>query len=94
LRQKAYQAFANVENFKLDDCEIESLENDLLNAALDQELQASWQFIQGLVESQKNQIDLATRTLSAKFDILAAKSPLRKTRNCLPENCSSLQPQS
>src|SRR4028119_1571884 len=59
LRQKADQAFANVYNFKLDDCEIESLENDLLNAALDQELQASWQFIQGLVEFQKNQIDLA-----------------------------------
>ena len=59
LRQKAYYAFANVENFKLDDCEIESLENDLLNAALDQELQASWQFIQGLVKSQKNQINLA-----------------------------------
>jgi WD40 repeat protein/tetratricopeptide (TPR) repeat protein len=59
LRQKAGQAFANVENFKLDDWEIESLKNDLLNAALDQELQASWQFIQGLVESQKNQIDLA-----------------------------------
>ena len=59
LRQKADQAFANAENFKLDDCEIESFENDLLNAALDQELQASWQFIQGLVESQKNQIDLA-----------------------------------
>jgi tetratricopeptide (TPR) repeat protein len=59
LQQKADQAFANVENFKLDDCELESLENDLLNAALDQELQASWQFIHGLVESQKNQIDLA-----------------------------------
>ncbi|MEP6489348.1 hypothetical protein NDI43_13745 [Microcoleus vaginatus GB2-A3] len=59
LRQKADQAFANVENFKLDDCEIELLENDLLNAALDQELQASWQFIRGLVESKKNQIDLA-----------------------------------
>jgi WD40 repeat protein len=59
LRQKADQAFANVYNFKLDDCEIESLENDLLNAALDQELQASWEFIQGLVEFHKNQIDLA-----------------------------------
>ena len=58
-RQKADQAFANVENFKLDDCEMEALENDLLNAALGQELQASWQFIRGLVESQKNQIDLA-----------------------------------
>ncbi|MEG4070996.1 hypothetical protein QUA42_27370, partial [Microcoleus sp. Pol11C2] len=61
LRQKADQAFANVENFKLDDCEIESLENcrPSLNAALDPELQASWQFIRGLVEYQKNQIDLA-----------------------------------
>ena len=59
LRQKADQAFADVENFKLDDCELESLKNDLLNAVLDQELQASWPFIQGLVESQKNQIDLA-----------------------------------
>jgi WD40 repeat protein len=59
LRQKADQAFANVENFKLDDWEIESLKKDLVNAALDQELQASWQFIQGLDESQKNQIDLA-----------------------------------
>jgi len=59
LQQKASQAFADVENFKLNDCEIESLENDLLNSALDPELQASWQFIRGLVESQKNQIDLA-----------------------------------
>ncbi|MEG4534076.1 nSTAND1 domain-containing NTPase, partial [Microcoleus sp. D2_18a_D3] len=59
LRQKVGQAFGYVENFKLDDYEVESVENDLLNAALDPELQASWQFIQGLVESQKNQIDLA-----------------------------------
>ncbi|MEG4894038.1 hypothetical protein QUA89_10270 [Microcoleus sp. F10-B4] len=59
LQQQTSQAFANVENFKLDDGEIESLENDLLNAALDQELQASWQFIRGLVQSQKNQIDSA-----------------------------------
>ena len=59
LQQQASQAFADVENFKLNDCEIESLENDLLNSALDPELQASWQFIRGLVESQKNQIDLA-----------------------------------
>ena len=61
LQQQASQAFADVENFKLNDCEIESLENDLLNlaAGLDPELQASWQFIRGLVESQKNQIDLA-----------------------------------
>lgn len=59
LQQKASQAFADVENFKLDECEIESLENDLLNVALNEELQASWQFIRGLVEFQKNQIDLA-----------------------------------
>ncbi|MEG4915208.1 WD40 domain-containing protein, partial [Microcoleus sp. B13-B6] len=59
LRQKASQAFGDVENFKLNDCEIELLENDLLNVALDQELQASWQFSRGLVEFQKNQIDLA-----------------------------------
>ncbi|WP_293336662.1 hypothetical protein [Microcoleus sp. CAWBG58] len=61
LQQKASQAFADVKNFKLDECEIESLENDLLNlsAGLDPELQASWQFILGLVQSQKNQIDLA-----------------------------------
>ncbi|MEG3946324.1 hypothetical protein QT975_22615, partial [Microcoleus sp. w2-18aC4] len=59
LRQKADQAFADVENFKLDDCEIELLENDLLNAELGPELQASWQFIRGLVEVKKNQIDLA-----------------------------------
>jgi len=59
LQQQASQAFANVENFKLYGCEIESLENDLLNAALGPELQASWQFIQGLVEFQKNQIDSA-----------------------------------
>ncbi|MEG4206959.1 hypothetical protein QUA20_23910 [Microcoleus sp. Pol7_A1] len=58
LQQQASQAFADVENFKLDDWEIEALENDLLNAALGQELQASWQFIRGLVEFQKNQIDL------------------------------------
>lgn len=52
LRQKAEEAFTNVENFKLDDCEIESLENYLLNLAetLDPELQASWQFIRGLVK--------------------------------------------
>ncbi|MEG4249560.1 WD40 domain-containing protein [Microcoleus sp. Pol10D4] len=59
LQQQASQAFADVENFKLDECEIESLENDLLNVALNEELQASWQFIRGLVQSQKNQIDLA-----------------------------------
>ncbi|MBD1887270.1 WD40 domain-containing protein [Microcoleus vaginatus] len=59
LQQQASQAFADVDNFKLEDCEIELLENDLLNAALDQELQASWQFMRGLVEFQKNQIDLA-----------------------------------
>lgn len=61
LQQKASQAFADVENFKLDDCEIESLENDLLNlaAGLDPELQASWQFIRGLVEFKTNQVDLA-----------------------------------
>ncbi|MEG4961530.1 MULTISPECIES: nSTAND1 domain-containing NTPase [unclassified Microcoleus] len=59
LQQQASQAFADVDNFKLDDCEIESLENDLLNAALNEELQASWQFIRGLVEVKKNQIDSA-----------------------------------
>ena len=61
LRQKAEQAFANVDNFQLDDCEIESLENCLpsLAAALDPELQASWQFIRGLVESHTNKIDFA-----------------------------------
>ncbi|MEG3872907.1 nSTAND1 domain-containing NTPase, partial [Microcoleus sp. Z1_B5] len=59
LQQQTSQAFADVDNFKLDDCEMELLENDLLNAALDQEVQASWQFIRGLVELQKNQIDLA-----------------------------------
>src|SRR6476469_4294362 len=59
LQQQASQAFADVENFKLDDCEIESMENDLLNAALGPELQASWQFIRGLVEVKKNQIDSA-----------------------------------
>ncbi|MEG4286567.1 hypothetical protein QUB68_25895, partial [Microcoleus sp. A006_D1] len=61
LRQKADQAFANVDNFQLDDCEIESLENCLpsLDAALDPELQASWQFIRGLVEFKTNQVDLA-----------------------------------
>ncbi|MCU0541539.1 MAG: hypothetical protein MUE44_05040 [Oscillatoriaceae cyanobacterium Prado104] len=61
LQQKAEQAFANFENFKLDDCEIESLENDLINLAetLDPELQASWEFIRGLVKYRKNQIDAA-----------------------------------
>ncbi len=59
LQQQTSQAFADVENFKLDDCEMELLENDLLNAALDPELQASWQFIRGLVEVKKNQIDSA-----------------------------------
>ncbi|MEG3967954.1 hypothetical protein QUA00_10055, partial [Microcoleus sp. T2B6] len=59
LQQQTSQAFADVDNFKLDDCEMELLEKDLVNAALDQELQASWQFIRGLVEFQKNQIDLA-----------------------------------
>ncbi|MEG4105088.1 nSTAND1 domain-containing NTPase, partial [Microcoleus sp. S13_C5] len=57
LQHQASQAFADVENFKLDDCEVESLKHDLLNAALDQELQASWQFIRGLVEFKTNQID-------------------------------------
>ena len=61
LQQKAGEAFANVENFKLDDSEIESLDNYLLNLAeiLDPELQANWEFIRGLVKYQKNQIDLA-----------------------------------
>ncbi|MEG3849932.1 ATP-binding protein, partial [Microcoleus sp. herbarium13] len=59
LREKVEQAFANIENFKLAECEIESLENDLLNVSLNEELQASWQFIRGLVEFQQNQIDLA-----------------------------------
>ena len=61
LREKADRAFGNVENFKLADCEIESLDNYLLNLAetLDPELQASWQFIRGLVEYRKNQIDAA-----------------------------------
>ncbi|XZN91522.1 MAG: hypothetical protein ACM65M_01170 [Microcoleus sp.] len=61
LQQQADQAFANVENFKLEECEIESLENDLKNLreTLDPELQASWQFIRGLVQSHKNKIDLA-----------------------------------
>ena len=61
LRQKAGKAFANVDNFQLDDCEIEPLENCLptLPETLDPELQASWQFIRGLVESHTNQIDLA-----------------------------------
>ncbi|MBD1811144.1 hypothetical protein NDA07_11720 [Microcoleus vaginatus DQ-U2] len=67
LRQKADQAFADAESFKLDDCEIESLENDLLNAALDQDLQASGQFIRGLVEFQKNQIDLALEDYQQSF---------------------------
>ncbi|NJK74014.1 MAG: tetratricopeptide repeat protein [Microcoleus sp. SU_5_6] len=63
LQQQADQAFANFDNFKLKDCEIESLENDWLNLApaLDQQLQASWQFIRGLVQSQKNHIDLAIK---------------------------------
>jgi WD40 repeat protein/tetratricopeptide (TPR) repeat protein len=61
LRQQASEAFANVENFQLDVGEIESLENDITNLieTLDPELQASWQFIEGLVKSQQNQIDLA-----------------------------------
>ncbi|MEG4055201.1 MULTISPECIES: nSTAND1 domain-containing NTPase [unclassified Microcoleus] len=59
LLQQTSQAFADVDNFKLDDCEMESLENDLLNVTLNAELQASWQFILGLVQSQKNQIDSA-----------------------------------
>ena len=67
LQQQASQAFANVENFKLYGCEIESLENDLLNAALGPELQASWQFIQGLVEFQKNQIDSALEHYQKSF---------------------------
>jgi hypothetical protein len=61
LWQKAEQAFANVENFKLDDCTIESLRNDLssLGETLNPELQASWLFIGGLVAFHKIQIDLA-----------------------------------
>jgi WD40 repeat protein len=61
LQQKASQAFANVDNFQLDDCKIESLRNDLssLGKTLNPELQASWQFIGGLVAFQKNKIDLA-----------------------------------
>jgi hypothetical protein len=94
LQQKASQAFADVENFKLDDCEIESLENDLLNVALNEELQASWQIYSGFSSISEKSNRFSTRTLSAKFGILAAKSPVRKTRNCLPENCPSLQPQS
>ena len=61
LWQKAEQAFANAENFKLDDCKIESLRNDLssLGETLNPELQASWLFIGGLVAFHKSQIDLA-----------------------------------
>jgi len=61
LWQKAEQAFANVENFKLDDCTIESLRNDLssLGETLNPELQASWLFIGGLVAFHKSLIDLA-----------------------------------
>jgi len=61
LWQKAEQAFANVENFKLDDCKIESLRNDLssLGETLNPELHASWLFIGGLVAFHKSQIDLA-----------------------------------
>ena len=61
VREKADRAFGNVDNLKLDDCEIESLDNYLLNLAeiLDPELQASWEFIRGLVEYRKNQIDAA-----------------------------------
>ena len=61
LWQKAEQAFANVENFKLDDCKIESLRNDLssLGETLNPELQASWLFIGGLVAFHKNKINLA-----------------------------------
>lgn len=61
LWQKAEQAFANAENFKLDDCKIESLRNDLssLGETLNPELQASWLFIGGLVAFHKSLIDLA-----------------------------------
>jgi len=61
LWQKAEQAFANVENFQLDDCKIEFLRNDLssLGETLNPELQASWLFIGGLVAFHKSQIDLA-----------------------------------
>ncbi len=61
LREKADRAFADVENFKLDDCEIEALDNYLLNLpeTLELELQANWEFIRGLVEYRKNQIDAA-----------------------------------
>jgi tetratricopeptide (TPR) repeat protein len=61
LWQKAEQAFANVDNFKLDDCKIESLRNDLssLGETLNPELHASWLFIGGLVAFHKSQIDLA-----------------------------------
>jgi hypothetical protein len=63
LQQTADQAFANVEDFKLDDCEIELLENYLLNLeqTLDPELQANWEFIRGLVEYRKNKIDAAIK---------------------------------
>ncbi|MEG3959729.1 nSTAND1 domain-containing NTPase [Microcoleus sp. herbarium2] len=61
LWQKAEQAFANVENFKLDDCKIESLRNDLssLGETLNPELHASWLFIGGLVAFHTNKINLA-----------------------------------
>ncbi|MEG4860761.1 hypothetical protein QUB75_25025 [Microcoleus sp. K1-B6] len=61
LWQKAEQAFANVDNFKLDDCKIEFLRNDLssFGETLNPELQASWLFIGGLVAFHKSQIDLA-----------------------------------
>jgi hypothetical protein len=61
LWQKAEQAFANAENFKLEDCKIEFLRNDLssLGETLNPELQASWLFIGGLVAFHKSLIDLA-----------------------------------
>ncbi|MEG5038290.1 MULTISPECIES: eIF2A-related protein [unclassified Microcoleus] len=78
LRQKAGQAFGDVENFKLDDCEIESLENDLLNVALGQELQASWQFIQGLVEYLKNKIDSALQYYHQSLTFWQQNHPLER----------------
>ncbi|MEG4024968.1 nSTAND1 domain-containing NTPase, partial [Microcoleus sp. S13C4] len=78
LRQKADQAFADIENFKLDDCEIELLENDLLNAALGPELQASWQFIRGLVEVKKNQIDLALEHYQQSLTFWQQNHPLER----------------
>jgi DNA replication protein DnaC len=61
LCQKFEQALNCQQSFKLEGCEVEAVEKDLwvLGERLDPELQACWEFIQGIIQFQNKHIDAA-----------------------------------